>query len=246
MKLRFRSQVIYRVQLPAKMFRCGLLVLPPTQIVNRVPQVIQLAAKEVKEVLYVDFFRLQNSGLAGLHRLIVQIYGRHYPSQDSLDIRLLLPCADETKPRTLSKLPEAAFLFEYDEDISPESLQSWIKERYSGLSHEIQTRVLNQGDAKAQSLETSISRPVSRDYLEVVLGGTFDHIHNGHRLLLGVACLLCQKKITIGLADGPLLAKKVLKELIQPFEERKRVLEEMIKDIKPGKTVLYCIHICAN
>ena len=38
-------------------------------------------------------------------------------------------------------------------------------------------------------------------YQNVVLGGTFDRLHNGHKILLTEALLSCSKKITVGVTN---------------------------------------------
>ena len=58
-------------------------------------------------------------------------------------------------------------------------------------------------------------------YQSVVLGGTFDRIHAGHKILLTASLLRCRNKITVGITDGDnLMKKKVLRELIQPCQKR--------------------------
>jgi bifunctional ADP-heptose synthase (sugar kinase/adenylyltransferase) len=37
-------------------------------------------------------------------------------------------------------------------------------------------------------------------YKSVILGGTFDHLHAGHKLLLSIAALLSKIRVTVGVA----------------------------------------------
>ena len=55
-------------------------------------------------------------------------------------------------------------------------------------------------------------------YQDIALGGTFDNIHNGHRLMLTQSALLCQRRLVVGVSTGPLVENKVLTELIRPVE----------------------------
>jgi len=64
------------------------------------------------------------------------------------------------------------------------------------------------------------------------LGGTFDHLHNGHKLLLRTAFNL-GKKVVIGLATDELLSNKKYKEKIQPYNVRKQNLIDFAKELDP-------------
>ncbi|XP_045693440.1 bifunctional coenzyme A synthase [Phyllostomus hastatus] len=81
----------------------------------------------------------------------------------------------------------------------------------------------------------SPKQPV-RGYGRGALGGTFDRLHNAHKVLLSVACILAQEQLVVGVADKDLLKSKLLPELLQPYAERVEHLSEFLVDIKPSLT----------
>ncbi|XP_008796332.1 phosphopantetheine adenylyltransferase 1-like [Phoenix dactylifera] len=74
-------------------------------------------------------------------------------------------------------------------------------------------------------------------YESVVLGGTFDRLHDGHRRLLKASADLARDRIVVGVCAGPMLAKKELAHLIEPVDTRMKAVEDYIKSIKPGLIV---------
>ena len=57
-------------------------------------------------------------------------------------------------------------------------------------------------------------------YESVCMGGTFDHMHLGHRMLLTYAALFTKGTLHCGVAADALLAKKAYAHLLEPFEVR--------------------------
>ncbi|KAK4347979.1 hypothetical protein RND71_034318 [Anisodus tanguticus] len=79
--------------------------------------------------------------------------------------------------------------------------------------------------------KSTLSPPNS--YTAVVLGGTFDRLHDGHRLFLKSAAVLAKNRIVVGVCDGPMLTNKQYADLIEPIELRMQHVEDYIKSIKP-------------
>ncbi|KAM5273395.1 bifunctional coenzyme A synthase [Ctenodactylus gundi] len=87
----------------------------------------------------------------------------------------------------------------------------------------------------ASPVSRSPKQPV-RGYHRGAVGGTFDRLHNAHKVLLSVACVLAQEQLVVGVADKDLLKSKLLPELLQPYAERVEHLSEFLVDIKPSLT----------
>uniref|UniRef100_A0A7M4FQQ8 Bifunctional coenzyme A synthase n=1 Tax=Crocodylus porosus TaxID=8502 RepID=A0A7M4FQQ8_CROPO len=71
-------------------------------------------------------------------------------------------------------------------------------------------------------------------YSDIVVGGTFDRLHNAHKILLSTCCMLAENRLLLGISDKNLLENKPLKELIQPYVKRVEKLCEFLVDIKPS------------
>ncbi|WRT67099.1 uncharacterized protein IL334_004065 [Kwoniella shivajii] len=69
----------------------------------------------------------------------------------------------------------------------------------------------------------------------VALGGTFDHLHAAHKLLLHSSLFLSTRKLIVGLVSDSLLTSKSHHELVQPLAERKFAVERFLQRIGGGK-----------
>ncbi len=90
---------------------------------------------------------------------------------------------------------------------------------------------------------TSAAPPPLARYQHVVLGGTFDRLHAGHRLLLAVAAITATSKLWVGVTDDAMVANKKRRELLQPYAARCVGVEEYIHAVHPGLQV-HTVALC--
>ena len=64
----------------------------------------------------------------------------------------------------------------------------------------------------------------------VGMGGTFDHLHNGHKFLIETALSLSHE-VHIGLSNQEMLMNKKFASKIENYETRKKNLEKFIKSV---------------
>lgn len=73
-------------------------------------------------------------------------------------------------------------------------------------------------------------------FKNVCLGGTFDGIHAGHKLLFAEATKICSKRLVVGVTDDQMIKRKKLWELIMPVEQRIKNVRECLQEMNPNLT----------
>lgn len=69
-------------------------------------------------------------------------------------------------------------------------------------------------------------------YSYVAVGGTFDRLHAGHKLLLSISALHSLDKLRVGITGPELLAKKKHAELLQSFDVRRSQVVSFLRKLR--------------
>ena len=77
-------------------------------------------------------------------------------------------------------------------------------------------------------------------FSNVLVGGTFDHMHNGHIKLLTLACMTATKHLYVAVCSDEMVKCKPLSQYIQNQRERYENVTSILNFIKPDldKTVV--------
>ncbi|OAV94902.1 hypothetical protein, variant [Puccinia triticina 1-1 BBBD Race 1] len=72
-----------------------------------------------------------------------------------------------------------------------------------------------------------------RHFETLALGGTFDHLHSGHKILLTIAAWLTTRRLIIGITDDELLKNKQHARRLESLEERQNTVRSFLERVGP-------------
>ncbi|XP_041029250.1 bifunctional coenzyme A synthase isoform X1 [Carcharodon carcharias] len=241
-----------------------VLTSPLSLIPLRIAPVLTATAKFVEDILYVhlhpglgltgNYIQPNPVYIPANHevsQLLTNVYTKSSHVCSHLDIRVILsnvknhPSTQQpfSSVQMLSEPPEVVLTDYRITDLNQSNLVMQYLEKYTLGCYlckpNLRTILLQPGIDGTESISSSDLEDSSLyenipSYSDVVLGGTFDRLHSAHRILLSISCLLTGKRLLIGVADGELLNRKMLKELIEPYQERVEKLRKFLLDVNPA------------
>ncbi|KAF9427871.1 hypothetical protein BGZ94_003955 [Podila epigama] len=73
-------------------------------------------------------------------------------------------------------------------------------------------------------------------YTDVALGGTFDHLHAGHKILLAMTAWVTSHRVVCGVTDDEMLKTKKFKEFMEPLDKRIAAVKTFLRVFKRSLT----------
>lgn len=258
------------------MVNTGLLVLTnPAKVAKLLPAIKQHVLKTLyiqyfpeKNILVSNTYSLQQTKLKGLRysQIVANIYALASSHSNCLDVRVLLSSLKNSNGSIIhTKRPVELVIF--DQTYNSNDANTFMQDCLSNTSMGCQFMTFDEKDQENISNEnTSVLSSDDKMYKSVVLGGTFDRLHNGHKIFLSEAILRCTEKLTIGVTDTNMLQSKLfiiefkmkfyfcfnfkiilsfiflgktLWELIEPCSLRISSLKDFVEDVDP--CILYNI-----
>ncbi|KAF7294815.1 CTP-transf-like domain-containing protein [Mycena indigotica] len=136
-----------------------------------------------------------------------------------MQIDVLLHIPNTAIPESVSS-PDVVFRVEGDSVQLPPELSSFSQHTIPRGSHPI---------APTPAEVATLSRfPV------VALGGTFDHLHAGHKILLSMGAWLASEKLIVGVTDDALLVRKAHAEVLESLSARITSVRTFLNTFRPG------------
>lgn len=70
-----------------------------------------------------------------------------------------------------------------------------------------------------------------------MIGGTFDHLHNGHKKLLSLAVKICKNHLIVGVTAAHMLKHKTHSDLVESEQNRRQAVMEFVSFLNSDITV---------
>jgi len=175
--------------------------------------------------------------------ILFGIYGFAHVDVPHMDIRIILSNITSSSSWTPTQHrchPRLTRLFTDAPDHGP--VIRYVQGHFS-LFHSPETEMQatplelgpeHSGTVRCRCLKSASTVAVSRQYDHVVLGGTFDRLHTGHKLLLTQSAMSAEKSVTVGVTHGMMNQKKTLSELIEDVDFRVAEVVRFLEEVKPS------------
>ena len=178
---------------------------------------VTVAARETTHRLYVGMSMEDGEGQESFQKRLGEIYYKAFFTSPKLDTRVLLSGI----PSNCSHVPETSTLLGYpgEESVARELGLLWEK--------------LSPPEESDPVSKIDTTTPMKR-YANICMGGTFDRLHIGQKLLLSIAACSVEKggRLFCGIAGDALFKEKALKELIQPYGMREREVRSFLRSVR--------------
>lgn len=226
------------------MANTGLLVLTNPA---RVKKLLPVIKKHVLKTLYIQYLPEKNI-FAGNYNIstsqqrnpqyaksVVDIYVNTSTIASRLDIRVLLTNMKHSGKSIISTQKPVEIVI-FDQMCSKREADVFIQDCLTNMSMDYSFITCDDDQDPTACKDAEFTTQDVKTYKNVVLGGTFDRLHNGHKILLSEAVLRCTGKLTVGVTDINMISGKLLWELIQPCNQRISNVKAFLEDIDSSIT----------
>lgn len=199
------------------MARTGLLVVTN---LSRISRSLTVVKKYVSKTLYVQLYTGETKWanamrpVSSFSKHAAQIYSTSLRTCDKLDVIVIVGnLRDNPQWQRTNSVTRPVDVLLFDQGFSGDETSQFMsryntknviefsKSDFDGNANESETENEHQSQMDEENVST-----LEAD--SVILGGTFDRLHSGHKLLLTEAVLRARKRVVVGVTDSDMIRCK--------------------------------------
>ncbi|KAL0574333.1 hypothetical protein V5O48_007615 [Marasmius crinis-equi] len=216
---------------------------PPSFLSPAIHAASAVAQKRVIIILLSRFFNKNPSVInniehfAGVQRLLTYVYVQAAKEdRPLLEIDVILRGLDEELKLELDENKESIVDAVYR--ISGDTIVVPLPVELLELPQIFIDPGEDERSSALSSTPSATEPPTSTSTFTVTaLGGTFDHLHSGHKILLSMSAFVTSRRIIVGVTHPSLLVRKKHVSLIEPLDTRIEKVRRFLKMFKPDLDV---------
>ncbi|CRK99796.1 CLUMA_CG013104, isoform A [Clunio marinus] len=185
----------------------GLLIIT---CLSKLPASLSVASKRIVNNLYIHYHPNEPLKYDKFSKTLLSIYTSSIEICGNIDVRVLVSTI-KNKSNIIARLDKMDLILVDQNEYKPDKVLSSLR-----LTSDTIESLLDD------------SNPC---YNSVVLGGTFDRLHVGHKILLSEAALRAKKRLVVGVTDVNMITSKKLPELVLPLQQRMDDVRAFLNDI---------------
>ncbi|PCH37862.1 Nucleotidylyl transferase [Wolfiporia cocos MD-104 SS10] len=240
------SESVRRAALLASIYDLGR---PPSYLSAAIETAARATTENLRIVLFSRLFdtpaepeplsRVQSAGkqpaerFDDVQRLLTSVYVQATKvAQDMgrvlMDIDVLLQGTQE--PHSAELVQDAERVYHVTSDSSATLAPASVLDR-SDIVH-LRADIVSHGPSHSHTPPARTEQ--TRRFPVAALGGTFDHLHAGHKILLSMGAWIASEKLIVGITDDALLTKKAFKEVLETIDVRIARVRAFLELFKPS------------
>ncbi|KAG8178064.1 hypothetical protein JTE90_026017 [Oedothorax gibbosus] len=214
-----------------------LLVTGSLRVVSEsIGHYLNSANKKVAKCLYVKiepelckpFSKSDSANIGRLSTLVPIVYCKASTICRNIDVRVLLTNALQAK---LGNNKSLNFDVVFTNSNDDSNVNKYVELNFDNRNFDI-VKLDNVDITLLENNLTSVSQ--YKVFKTVALGGTFDRLHNGHKVLLSEGALRATEKLIVGVSEVNMLKRKTLFELIEPVDKRISAVKNFLLEMDPS------------
>ncbi|KAA8893511.1 hypothetical protein FN846DRAFT_913959 [Sphaerosporella brunnea] len=175
--------------------------------------------------------------LTALYALIYDLAAAH--NAEDVDIRIVFLAEEDAAFGPVMSVEQLADLHEWDQLLCPHSDVGYLLQGQflsSTSSPGIRVYYVDPPSAGEEDDAVTLQEVGGGEHTVVAVGGTFDHLHLGHKLLLTCTAYMASTatastRLIVGLSGPPMLKDKKHTEYMESWETRASRTLEFLRDI---------------